>query len=188
MPRGAIDRPIPTVMSFMKGNQASLRKAQSSVAATLGMDMFSFFRSTFPSHPTELIAEAVQTLGLETLGDMYLRFTCEYRAAPFSLVLLVQEGVPEARRRAVANAFHDLPMCCCKPHFETKLKQLFPTVDLLLSAACVAIIAAWADHTLLVTISVGFVHKSNSFVAKSKGAKPSLLNISSMPSEHGSSG
>jgi len=178
MPRGANDRPMPTVMSFMKGNQASLRKAQSSVAATLSMDMFSFFRSTFPLQPTELIADAVQTLGLETLGDMYLRFTCEYRAAPFSLVLLVQEGVPEARRRAVANAFHDLPRCCCKPHFETKLKQLFPTVDLLLSAACVAIIAAWADHTFLVTKSVEFMHKCNSLVAKSKGhAKPSLFNI-----------
>ena len=176
MPRGANDRPVPTVMSFMKGTQASLRKAQSSVAATSGMDMFSFFRSTFPSHPTELIAEAVQTLGLETLGDMYLRFTCEYRAFPFPLVLLVQEGVPEARRRAVANASCDLPMCCCKPHFETKLKQIFPTVDLLLSAACVAIIAAWADHTLLVIKSVEFMHKSNSLVAKSKGARPSFFS------------
>ena len=119
------------------------------------------------------ISAAVQQICLETLGDLFLRFTSEYKEFPYRLLRLLDEGLAETERRDIAKAFLDLPKCCLVFCFEGRIAKLFPSVDAILSEQCLELLEAWAENTSMITKQIEFGHRGVGSHARAKGpAKP----------------
>ena len=58
---------------------------------SLGDGTSRFLQTAFPQCEAGTIYEALQRLVLESLGDLYMRFTCEYRDPAFNLLKLNDE-------------------------------------------------------------------------------------------------
>ena len=170
------DRAVPTLRSQLFNNQEHLRNVQDSVLGVL--DMISngtahFLLMAFPSLGAETVCEAMQSLVLETMGDLYMRFA-EYRRGAYKLHDMFSAGITDAAKILVARAFHNIPRCCMKPHFEVKLKHAYPTSEALSSDAAQSFVLAWMDHQVQVTRPVEVSHRINNATCKPKGpSKPS---------------
>jgi hypothetical protein len=178
---GGETRPPPTLKNFMADGMAGLREVQCRIACLLNEDdddetndLAAFLRQAFPQSVDKSVFGALQQLCLETLSDLFLRFTCEYRAYPYKLLKLLDTGVAEVDRRAIASEFLALPRCCMVPSFEGLLKKLFPTVDAVLSAECMNLLDGWAENQVMITKQIEFGHRGVGSHARAKGpAKPS---------------
>ena len=172
---GSGDAGNPTLRSQLDDNMAHLRGLQKRVFAVLAMvaGEVHFLCISFPTVGVEVVYEALQSLVFETLADLHLRFTSEYRRWPFFLFLLLDELLSLDTKLQLATAFHAVPSCCLKKHFELKLKFLFPTPAALLSADAIDFITAWVDHQPQSTKPVECNHRLNATMSKAKGlAKP----------------
>ena len=165
------DRVVPTLRSTLADNMVNLRHAQAQPFGVLTLtdgDAHMVVKA-FSRLSIEVVSEALQCMVFETLADLYMRFSTEYNRWPYKLHNLVDDGLPDALKRRYAESFHMIPLCCLKPHFDLKLKRLFPTPDALLSHACVSFIGAWLDHQPQATKPVEFAHRINSGLGKAKG-------------------
>ena len=171
---------------MMEDNLQILWGLQAAIAALLfddnfgggdGADYAQLLIRAFGSLSPSEIYEALQHLVMETLGDLYMRFTCHYKGFPEQLARLAVDSTPDDEKLLVAQTFCDLPECCCKPDFELRLKAQYPTVPELMSEEALAVIKGWATTCRLCTKTVEWAHRSNAAVARSKGpAQPSDLH------------
>jgi hypothetical protein len=120
----------PTLLEFMGGNMSKLKEMQREIVSLLRDDSVAIFlRDAFPGLPASAVFGGLQQMALEAAGDIFLRFTCEYREFPYKLLRLVQDGVPLEEQRAIATEFLRKPACCLPAQFEGVIKQMYPTVQ-----------------------------------------------------------
>ena len=134
---GAADRPVPTLYDFMRNDLLALRTMQSRIARVLDMAVgpMHFIRVAFEHMPPSTIYEALQHQVLETLGDTFLRFSCEYSLPDKELVKLCfpEEEVSAEEKLEIAERIARLPACETKELYEGKLLKFYPTAEELCS-------------------------------------------------------
>eukprot|EP00969_Alexandrium_andersonii_P075516 3329599-Alexandrium_andersonii.AAC.1 len=81
------------------------RETQAKLVALLrpGSHVVDLLVRSFPAQPYAVIVSAVQQVVLETLADLYLRFSVHYSAFPFRLLHIIFDSVAPATKQAFAE-------------------------------------------------------------------------------------
>ena len=102
MPRGANDKPIPTAMPFMETRSL----AQGAVIGCSNNGHAQLLPEQRPVAAAELTAEVLQTLLLDTTGDMLLRF--KHKTAPRMQNALIFGKAKDSGKSTIMRIFSDI--------------------------------------------------------------------------------